>query len=147
MADPTPAPSEPVPTPVCPHCLASITERDHFCPKCAGPITAIASTDPIGSIHATGWVYINAADRPTRLLHVIGMWLLFGPHLIVFVGLSAVALVGGGHAGHSNSLGERLWALLCLLALGFVSYKLLWRTTRRYFRHRRERDGLASHAG
>lgn len=144
VADSTPQTADAAPRPVCPHCLAPITDLDHFCPRCARPITAIAATDPLGSIHATGHVYTNAADRPTKLIHVIGIWLLFAPTLATFTVLALTTLLGRTQSGYSDSALERLWAIAWLLGLSWVSYKLLFRSTSRYIQHQHNTRALAS---
>lgn len=81
--------------PLCPHCLAEISPRDHFCPKCNGPISSHALIDPLGSIYATAHGYSNAMRGRPRWIVLIGVWLLLGPSFLVLVLIPWSTLQGG----------------------------------------------------
>ena len=72
-------------TPLCPFCLAPIHPIDNFCPKCGGPVSAIASFDPLGRVYSAGRAYRQAVSGPPRLSVVTAMWLIFGPGLLFSV--------------------------------------------------------------
>lgn len=73
-------------TPLCPHCLSPVGQFDHFCPKCAGPVTAIASMDPMGRIYSAGRAFrLAATDKKSKGIVVLGMWLIFGPSFLVLL--------------------------------------------------------------
>jgi hypothetical protein len=71
---------------LCPTCLAALEPGQHFCRRCASPLTATASTDPIGSIYAQGAMYRNAVAHPRKLIVVIGIWMLCGPLALACTG-------------------------------------------------------------
>lgn len=136
--------------PVCPHCLEPVSAHDHFCPKCAGPITAIASMDPMGQIYSATRAYHQAVtSKKPRFVAVLGMWLIFGPQVLflavsLFMTLSDVVAPGyiyrygnGSFLVPENSdLGSDLFKLLFYGVILAVYIALLWRTTARYMRVR-----------
>lgn len=90
---------------VCPHCVEPITRFDHFCPHGGGPVTAHASTDPLGQVFASGRAYQNAA-KSTRRLVVIGMWLILGPQLPLLIYGPFLTLSNLFRPGRSDSYGD-----------------------------------------
>lgn len=134
---------------VCPHCIAPIGRFDHFCPRCGGPVTAHASTDPLGQILSAGRAYQNAASNP-RAVVVAGMWLIFAPQVpLLLFGLLATLsnLIAPGHTyryGDGSSItsvgegfGIELMKLVLLAGLLALYGAILWNVTSRYVRARR----------
>ena len=73
---------------LCHNCLEPNFPLEHFCVKCASPISSHAEIDPLGQVYAMGDTYRKAANRPTRPLVALGMWLLLGPQIpFLLVGL------------------------------------------------------------
>ncbi len=68
---------------VCPKCLHANSEAAAFCADCGAPIGMVATIDPIQHIHAEGFGYRSAVEGPPKLIIVIGMWLIFGPTVLV----------------------------------------------------------------
>jgi hypothetical protein len=156
---------------LCPHCLAPVEQFDHFCPHCNGPITAHASIDPIGQIHATGRAYRRAAcsDAAPGKAGLIAIWLIFGPQalglLLLFVGiLFSLDFRPPAHGVFTPDMGSQgtpvtvsvsgisstdvlsiLAAMLILGSILAVYITILVKTTRRYTQARavneRTRDG------
>jgi len=139
-------------TPVCPHCLTPVGQFDHFCPKCAGPITAIASFDPMGQIYSTGRAYQRAVTGRPRFFVVLAMWLIFGPQVVTLLfGICAISLVrGSDRYGFMGSrqvtfYGNEVLALLLMLGFLALYSAILWKVTVRWVRARGkpEDDGQA----
>lgn len=95
-------------TPVCPNCLAELQPDAHFCDACGAPISGISVLDPIKQIHATGWMYCKASSGHPRLTVLVGMWLIFGPALL----MTLRALSMGALSQHPYSLHEGVGILL-----------------------------------
>ena len=66
---------------LCHNCLEPNFPREHFCVKCAAPLTSHAEIDPLGQVYALGDTYRKAAQKPTRPFVVWAMWLLLGPQI------------------------------------------------------------------
>jgi hypothetical protein len=149
---PTEEPSPPVKiakvdlgNPVCPHCLAPVGQFDHFCPKCSGPITAIASMDPMGQVYAYGDMVHKAVSSKPKFIVVLGMWLIFGPQipfLLFGLFLTVSNIVAPGHVFHtgngssiissSDSLLAEILHLLIVIAVLALYSAILWKVTARY---------------
>jgi hypothetical protein len=108
--------------PCCVGCLASLEERDDFCPNCGAVANGLAELDPIGLIRAEGDLFRRGAERPTKIV-LIGFWLLFLPVLVVVTAL--VSSAGGFYARSLPSV-----ALIILYSA------ILLRVTRNYTRNR-----------
>lgn len=120
--------------PLCHNCLAENHPYFHFCHKCNTPLTAIASMDPVFSIWSRGNTWHKAASRPYRPIILIGMWLLFGPRLVMLFYVIY----------SSGLLTYAVWPE-ALLTLGlFIAYAvllaaILFKTTRNYYRLKAQR--------
>jgi hypothetical protein len=125
---------------VCPHCAKTIGALDHFCPKCGGPVTAIASTDPLGQTYSFGWIVRSAMDWP-RPAGVLGVWLIFGPQALILALslLYFVISVTTDETWHSELLvlakSIMLVIVLCVCPLMLYS-AILWKTTNHYIKSR-----------
>ena len=105
---------------VCPKCLLANPPAAPFCADCGAPIGMVANIDPIQRIYAEGFAYRSAVDGPPKLIIVVGMWLIFGPFLLVtsfFLLIDSASSLPGT-------------AFLGLLAL--ASIIVLYRTTKNY---------------
>jgi hypothetical protein len=117
---------------LCPKCLLANSPTAAFCADCGAPIGMVATIDPIQQIHAEGFAYRSAVDGPPQLIIVVGMWLLFGPIILV----TPFLLFGGIASGFPET------AFFTLLAVGSVI--ILYRTTKNYIvKSRSVNDGSA----
>jgi hypothetical protein len=151
--------------PVCPHCLAPIHPYDNFCSACNAPVSAIAAMDPLASVYAEGRAYQNATTGRPRLIVLLGVWLIFGPALLVtlwFAGKSLLpqqhvtyrpAAVDIDHDGQvdfqmmTESDRRTVWfdasrLITAALALGISALPLLilFKITRNYLHHPPDTD-------
>ena len=123
-------PSEPEQTPetpadtnekqLCVSCMFPNEPSVHFCAKCGAPLTSYAATGPFEHLFAEGHTYRQAAERPRRLIVVVGVWFIFG----------TLALAGAALIFIGRELG-----LQYLIAGAFflpVSLAMIWKTTRSY---------------
>jgi hypothetical protein len=116
--------------PLCPNCLTPNDPHAHFCCQCSMPLTSHAEIDPISRIYAMGDSWRKANNRPTRLIIVLGMWLIFMPS--IFVGIAFLYSVVIGEPLEDRSLiFIRLPLTLVWVAL---SGAILWKTTTNYLR-------------
>ena len=123
---------------VCPKCMTPNDPREHFCSKCATPMSSFAAIDPIFSIWARGDTWRMASSRPTSRIVLIGMWLLCVPAGLYFAVVliwiwSAPAMI---QAESGDQLSD-LFASLVLLAVMALYAAIVIKTTRNYLRHAR----------
>lgn len=76
---------------LCTSCAAPNEPTADFCRKCGAPISWYSKIGPFESIFAQGFIWREAAQRPRRLIVVVGIWLIFLPQ--AFAGLFGI------HAG------------------------------------------------
>jgi len=134
-------------TPICPYCMHPVDWLDHFCPNCAGPVTAIASFDPMGQIYSSGRAYrLAATDKKPKGIVVLAMWLIFGPIVISLISTLCIFAASYGWIrlgeGTYHVAGDRTaHAIWLVLAVGaFVLYTaILWKTTAHWLRWRQQR--------
>ena len=117
---------------VCPHCIQPIGRFDHFCPHCGGPVTAHASIDPLGQVYAAGHGYRSATSGRPRFVVLLGMWLIFGPQLAVF--LYVLCALCCGPRGDVTAGG--ILGLAVVFGLGALYAAILWKVTSRYLASR-----------
>ena len=108
---------------LCPCCVTPNPALAHFCARCGGPLSPLASTDPFKQTLAEGFAIRRAVDGPVRPIVVAGLWLLFLPGL---AGLPIAWLDGvRGDPLTQHGVVSLLSAVIPALA------------TRNYLRHRR----------
>jgi len=107
-------------TKLCVSCMAPNETEAHFCAECGAPMTSYASTGPFEHIFAEGHVYRQAAERPRRLVVVLGIWVIFG-----WTTLAAVWML------FSSREGDIPYFITGAFLLP-VSLVMIWRTTRSY---------------
>jgi ribosomal protein L40E len=105
---------------LCISCVAPNDPKAHFCGKCGAPLTSYAATAPFEHLFAEGHVYRQAAERPQRLIVVLGIWLIFG----------GLALTGIGLLVMSRELGGKY--LIGGMFMSAISGAIIWKTTRNY---------------
>jgi len=116
--------------PLCPNCLAPNDPHAYFCFQCSTPLTSHAEIDPIARIYATGDTWRKAKNRPTKLIIVLGMWLIFVPS--IFVGIVFLYSVVMGEPLVDRSL---IFIRLPVTLVGVVLLgAILWKTTINYLR-------------
>src|SRR5688572_5809342 len=106
---------------LCVNCMTGNDPDDHFCIKCGAPMTSYAAIGPVESLFAEGHVYRQAAEKPRKLIVVVGVWFIFG-----FLGLAGIALIWLGR--ETRSLGSMLFGAFILP----ISLLMIWNTTRNY---------------
>jgi hypothetical protein len=111
---------------LCLSCLNPNSPGTHFCSDCGAPLSSYAATGPFELLFADGYVYRNAAERPSKAIVLLGMWLIFG-----LVGFAAVPLLVLSVS--DSSFAELLSAVLLLGVCPII----LGKTTRNYFRRNR----------
>lgn len=114
--------------PLCANCMTPYTEGEDFCRKCGMPISSLATIDPIMHIYSQGWAYRRATSSRGHAAGLLfwGMWLMFGPVLLVNVSALVGTLRHGLPAG----------ADLLVLGISALYGLLLWKTTTAYLARR-----------
>jgi ribosomal protein L40E len=105
---------------LCISCVAPNDPQAHFCGKCGAPLTSYAATAPFEHLFAEGHVYRQAAERPQRLIVVLGIWVIFGGMALAGLGM----LITGRELGVKYMLGG--------LFMSGIAVALIWKTTRNY---------------
>jgi membrane associated rhomboid family serine protease len=116
-------------------CLTPNDPAAHFCTKCAAPLSSFASTGPFEHLFAEGSVYRAAAERPRKLVVVLGIWMIFG--LMMLVGLF---VIGMSLSSQDAAFALKIFGALVGLAVAAVSGTMIWRTTWNYLT-RKQTDG------
>jgi hypothetical protein len=127
--------------------MAPTSDAADFCAKCGAPLTPHASTDPVASIRSEMELYVQASEKPRNAIVLIGMWLLWGPVaiggvlvLLYFPYLIFFTDTPSGIHSFGDAVGAIFALLLILFILGglfVVAVRLLYPTTRNYFKQRR----------
>ena len=105
---------------LCISCMFPNEPSAHFCAKCGAPLTSFASTGPFEHLFAEGHVYRQAAERPHKLIVVLGVWFIFG-----MMATAGMVLVITG-----RDMGILYTAFGALMVV--FSVALIWKTTRNY---------------
>jgi len=150
MTEPTPHPEyahvigdedtlAPDAQPLCPHCLATVSAINHFCPNCGKPIDVIAATDPLGQVYATGHMYRQLADRRPSTLMLVGIWLLVAPQVVgLFIagGVMTTHLLRPSTSSHVSVEPSSYLSLALAMGVNIAYCVLLHRVTVRWRRFR-----------
>jgi hypothetical protein len=102
---------------LCLNCLFPNEAASHFCVECGAPLTSYAATGPFEHLFAEGHAYRQAAERPRKLIVVLGIWLVFG-----MMGLAGATLL-------ANALALEFFGGAFFL---LVSSAIIWKTTYNY---------------
>lgn len=136
--------------PLCIHCAKPYNGLDHFCPHCSGPVSQHSAVDPMGQVFAMGHAYSSATSGRFSKLVLIGMWVLFGPQLVLLlvldVGVSVEMLLptdqmsayDSGPRIDAASQAEAYFKLVVMFALTAFYGTLLYKVTAGYIRKRKE---------
>jgi hypothetical protein len=122
---------------VCPHCMANNDESAYLCHYCLTPLRGHAEMDPMYRIYSEWNTYRKAIAAPTRLITVIGMWLIFGPVVLSMAGTAAAILIEGMQSpyGVFDDYGIPLLLTVAVSGIPIVLYgTILFRVTRNYLR-------------
>ncbi len=122
-------------TPLCPHCLAEVTERTDFCPKCSAPVGAFSTLDPMKQIYSTGWLFRRASGEGVSVFAVIGMWVILGPPVLLLV----ITMIFGDRPRTIDLLGLGRVGLGILVAVLYGA--ILFRVTNSYWRFKLRKPG------
>jgi hypothetical protein len=112
---------------LCLNCTAPNETSVRLCANCGAPLASYRSTGQFGSVFAEGHVYRSAAERPRKLIVLLGTWYLFG-----LMALGGFALVAS-----SSRRDGFLFGVVGVPAIAF-SIVMLWKTTGNYFRKKPE---------
>jgi len=120
-------PAESDEKPLCLNCLFPNEAATHFCVECGAPLTSYAATGPFEHLFAEGHAYRQAAERPRRLIVVLGIWLIFG---MLALGGGMLLLVPP-HDVEDVAAGAFFVA---------ISLAMIWKTTQNYLSRSRPDD-------
>lgn len=109
---------------LCTSCTTPNPTTAHFCAKCGAPLSSFASIAPFEHLFAEGFIYRAAAERPRRLITVIGVWVLFGLPTFGMFTLFASTDIAATHFYK--------YLLFMQSPVTLFSIAIIWRTTRSY---------------
>jgi len=118
---------------LCPHCIKPVDRFDHLCPHCSGPITAHAAIGPLEQVYAAGHAYQNATspDRPRKII-VLGMWLIFGPSVLMYLVYLAAIFSSDSHSEPEINWVSKLGSIIVMAGTLVLFSVILWKVTRSY---------------
>ncbi|MFO1476895.1 MAG: zinc ribbon domain-containing protein [Verrucomicrobiota bacterium] len=116
---------------LCVSCMAPNEPEAHFCVQCGAPLSSYASTGPFESLFAEGSVYRKAAERPQKLIVVLGIWVLFG---LTGLGGAMIIVISLSR----RRIGEDWYGILTGAAFIAVSVAMIFRTTANYIGRNRQ---------
>jgi predicted amidophosphoribosyltransferase len=133
-------------TPVCPQCMALCEPNADFCRACGAPLSALAAFDPYKQIFVQGWFYRRATSRPTSFVVVLGMWLIFGPTVLI---ACCTMMPWSLQLSSWNNDPPFLAGMSIAMALGMLGLyaMILYRVTRRYLQQRAIKPGHCRKCG
>ena len=132
---------------LCPGCSSPNAPGAHFCATCGAPLSAIATTDPLGSVFAEGYAAHRAITQSAKLIVVVGMWLRILPIAIVgIVGLlfSLYWLLEGVYTLNGDSLLTGLLGGAFSALFLYIAGAMLYKVTRNYARRRASESAAAT---
>ena len=118
---------------LCTVCLLANPPRADYCAKCGAPINTLLTFAPYDQILLEGFAYRRAVDGPPSRIILIGMWLLFGPVLLVAPFVVASDAQRNPAQGGIDRVADHLFWVVYF----FVAAAILYRTSANYFSQRR----------
>jgi len=109
---------------LCTSCTTPNSPVAHFCVKCGAPLSSFATIAPFERLFAEGFIYRQAAERPRKLIVVLGVWLIFGT--MSSFGLMIIGMSQG------SGLEMAIVGLLTGGAVLMFSLVMIWKSTRNY---------------
>ena len=114
---------------ICTSCVALNEPSAGFCLKCGAPLSSFSMITPFERLFAEGFIYREAANRPRKLITVLGVWFIFGMMAMASVGLISIIIV------FQSAVGD--WVAIFIgvafgAALLAVSIAMIWKTTWNY---------------
>jgi len=126
----------PEPGIVCTACLAPNRPHTNYCSKCGALLNSLAAFNPFDQTLVEGFAYRRAVDGPPSKLILIGMWLLFGPSILLVPVIFSDVRLGNEATGVSGPLFEHIYFAAYLL----ISIVILYRTTANYISKRKDQS-------
>ena len=131
-------PSEQSPEPgvVCTACLTRNPPNTNYCAKCGALLNTLAAFNPFDQTLVEGFAYRRAVDGPPSKIILIGIWLLFGPSILLVPFIFSESQLGNHATGRLGFLFEHAYFAAYLL----VSLVMLYRTTANYISGRKNNE-------
>lgn len=117
---------------VCTVCVASNPPNTNYCARCGAPLNNLVTFNPFDQTLAEGFAYRRAVDGPPNRIILIGIWLLFGPALVVAPLVIASAYQSNPALGLLGLVAERVFWVSYLV----IAAVILFRATANYRRKR-----------
>ncbi len=130
--DQSPQPSESDEQQLCTSCTTPNEPNTHFCVKCGAPLSSFATLAPFERLFAIGFIYREAADRPRKLIVVLGIWLIFG--IAALFGLFVI-MTSQGTDSVSTLAGAIIGGVVLLFSL-----VIIWKSTWNYLARKKTGD-------
>lgn len=134
------SPPETDETLICPSCQHHNHPLTDFCVKCRCPISPLAAMAPFKTVHAEGFIYRKAAEKPHSLIIVIGMWAIFGFVLISGGATVYHSIIALSESTPPSPIGP-IFGLIAGLGISVLSILFLLKVTRNYILFKRLKAG------
>jgi hypothetical protein len=125
--------------PVCPKCLSAISGYENFCDNCGAALSILS---PFEHIRAMGNAYRSGSDEPRKPIVLVGIWLIFFPPLVFFVGVGLYALthitdvIASFRGPRGDDPVQSIFAFCIYSGLTVIAARMLYKTTKNFFRLR-----------
>ena len=113
---------------VCTSCHAHNTPAAVFCRRCGAPISFISTIGPMETLYAEGFAYRQALQGRPKFVVVLGIWLVFFPAFLGFVG--GMFLILGGFIVIGGPAAFIFFALFA--GLSAICAVMIYRVTRNF---------------
>ena len=132
---PEPEPTEQSPDAgvVCTACLTPNPPHINYCSKCGALLNSLAAFNPFDQTLVEGFAYRRAVDGPPSKIILIGMWLLFGPSILLVPFVFANSQLGNPGTGFLGYVVAHAYFAGYLI----ISIIILYRTTANYISKRK----------
>ena len=119
---------------LCIHCCEANAPLVKFCRHCRAPLHPLAAINPYERVHALGFIWRAAANKPRNVMVLIGIYLYFVPSLLFHV-CYLWGIYRDSLWGHPNFVFSSIFsALVVVLISAALSFMMLLKTTVNYFK-------------
>lgn len=121
---------------LCIHCLKPNIPLIKFCRHCRAPVHPLAAWCPYEKVYATGFIWRAAANKPRKMIVLIGIYLYFLPTFLFNI-LMLRELLRGPYFEYAHRLNIVI-TLTPMIAYTLVTLLMMIKTTSNYLNNRRK---------
>ena len=121
---------------LCTACLTPNSSHTDYCSKCGALLNSLTAFNPFDQTLIEGFAYRRAVDGPPSKIILVGIWLLFGPSILLVPLLFSDAQPGNISGGFLSYLAEKAYFAGYLV----ISIIILYRATTNYISKRKSHE-------